>query len=247
MDIVFHTVVPNTNKLIPIIINLEPQSKSNPGYPLISRGIIYASRLLSLQEQGKTIEEFYNNIHKVYSIWICYNVSGPNENTIRRVEFTERVVYGNEKILSPNDYDLAQVWLINLGDCKAVKAGSLLRLLDVAFDKKNNMNNTEKMQVYKEEYDINDNVIAEEVAEMNAYVLDYAEEYAARAVAQARAEEREVALRLGETRGALRGKEEQARETALSMKAKGLPTDFIAECIHVNEAKVKEWLQAAAL
>ena len=34
MDIVFHTVVPNTDKLIPIVINLEPQAKYNPGYPL---------------------------------------------------------------------------------------------------------------------------------------------------------------------------------------------------------------------
>ena len=219
--------VPNTNKLIPIIINLEPQSKSNPGYPLVSRGIIYASRLLSLQEQGKTIEEFYNNIHKVYSIWICYNVSGPNENTIRCAEFTERVVRGSAKIFNPKDIDLAQVWMINLGDCNKVEPGSLLRLLDIAFDKKNNMNNAEKMQVYKKEYNINDDMVAEEVAEMNAYVLDYAEKYAAKA------------MKMGE--------EKKAKETALTMGKDGLPSSVIAKYIHVNEATVKEWLQAATL
>ena len=51
----------------------------------------------------------------------------------------------------------------------------------------------------------------------------------------------------GETRGALRGKEEQAKETALTMGRDGMPSSVIAKYIHVNEAKVKEWLQAAAL
>ena len=167
MDIVFHTVVPNTDKLIPIVINLEPQAKYNPGYPIISRGIIYASRLLSVQEQGKTIEEFYNKIHKVYSIWICYNISGAEENTIRCAKFCEHVVKGNKKLFNPKDLDLAQVWVIRLGDCEAAEQGSLLRLLDVAFDKNHNITKTKKMQIFEEEYNIHDKLVAEEVEEMN--------------------------------------------------------------------------------
>ena len=63
----------------------------------------------------------------------------------------------------------------------------------------------------------------------------------AEAVGEARGEAR------GKSYGLAQGKEEQARETALNMNKKGLSTDFIADCIHVNEATVKEWLQAAAL
>ena len=61
--------------------------------------------------------------------------------------------------------------------------------------------------------------------------------------AEAAGEARGIAM--GEARGAALGEEKKAKETALSMKAKGLSIELIAECIHVDEATVKEWLKAA--
>ena len=49
----------------------------------------------------------------------------------------------------------------------------------------------------------------------------------------------------GEARGAARGEEKKAKETALTMSKDGLPSSLIARYIHVDEATVKEWLQAA--
>ena len=179
--------------------------------------------MLSIQEQGASIEEFYNKIHKVYSIWICYNVSGPYENTIRCAKFSEHVIEGSAKAFKTEDLDLAQVWVICLGDCEEAEHGSVLRLLDIAFDKDHNMTKAEKMQVFSNEYNINDKVIAKEVEDMNAYVLDYAERYAARAVKM--------------------GEERKAKETALMLHAMGMAVEMIAKAVNFDKIIVEKWLK----
>lgn len=226
LDIVFKTTVPNTDKLIPIIINLEPQSKFNTGYPLVSRGMLYAARMLSVQEQGSTIEDFYKKIHKVYSIWICYNVRGINENSIFCIKSNKQVICGNPHFVKEQDYDISQVWFINLGDCENAEAGSLLRLLDIAFDKHHNYSNAEKMKFFHDEYNITGQEVTKEVENMNAYVLDYAERYAAEAVKISEA----------------RGKEMGIKAIVQNMNKKGLPISVIADYVGVGEDLVRQWL-----
>ena len=74
-DIRFTITLPDGNKS-KIIINIEAQQKSNPGYILLNRGIFYTARLVSAQLSVKftndgSDKEQYDNIKKVYSIWIC--------------------------------------------------------------------------------------------------------------------------------------------------------------------------------
>ena len=75
-DIRFTIPLPDGNKS-KIIINIEAQQKSNPGYSLLNRGIFYAARLISAQlsvefTNDGSDKEQYDNIKKVYSIWICW-------------------------------------------------------------------------------------------------------------------------------------------------------------------------------
>lgn len=185
-DIMFTTTPPGCDKPIPIVINLEPQNKPNPGYPLVSRGIYYASRLISIQEHGENIEDLYRTLRKVYSIWICYNVSKnveKNKNTVLCYEISEKALHGDPERAARFDYDKEKILIISLGDYKKEKPGSLLRLLDIAFSNDVNFTNDKKFDVLKKEYNIND-AIFEEVKDLNAYLLDFANDYASKIVAE---------------------------------------------------------------
>ena len=49
-DLVFDALVPKTGEIIGLIINVEIQVDTDPGYPIISRGIYYLARLISRQK-----------------------------------------------------------------------------------------------------------------------------------------------------------------------------------------------------
>jgi len=52
--------------------DLEMQRESEPGYPVIKRGIYYCSRLVSRQIE-RLGKESYNQLKPVYSVWIMIN------------------------------------------------------------------------------------------------------------------------------------------------------------------------------
>lgn len=73
LNIRFTITLPGGSKT-KIIINIEAQRKSNPGYSLLNRGIFYAARLILAQlsveftNDGSDTAQ-YDNIKKVYIIW----------------------------------------------------------------------------------------------------------------------------------------------------------------------------------
>lgn len=72
-DIRFLATAPVSGELIRLIINIEAQNDFYPGYPLIKRGIYYCSRMISAQYGTEFTKSHYEDIKKVYSIWICMN------------------------------------------------------------------------------------------------------------------------------------------------------------------------------
>ena len=81
-DIMFYVLLPNSDKRVRMIINVEAQNKFDPGYPLIMRGIYYGSRMISSQYGTVFDKSHYEKIEKVYSIWICPDPPVDRKNTI---------------------------------------------------------------------------------------------------------------------------------------------------------------------
>ncbi|SFB13705.1 hypothetical protein SAMN05216249_11075 [Acetitomaculum ruminis DSM 5522] len=71
-DIVF-TVRTIKGERQKIYINLEAQKDFYPGYDLVTRSIVYCSRLISEQMNHEYDGSNYDGVKKVYSIWICMN------------------------------------------------------------------------------------------------------------------------------------------------------------------------------
>ena len=113
--------LPNMTKpeLAKIIIDLEAQKDDNPGYDIVVRGIFYACRMISSQlgteftDNSKDSKK-YQNIKKVYSIWICTEVSKKKANTIEKYTINKEMLYGKE--CKDTRYDLITVIVINIGD-----------------------------------------------------------------------------------------------------------------------------------
>ena len=137
-DIKFSAIVPTTKEPIELIINIEAQNKYNPGYPLVKRGVYYASRLISAQFGQEFDKTEYGNLKKVYSIWICMNPPKDVRNTIIEFNLALGIKVGREKTeaiekaFEKKNYDLMSIIFVNL-DKNETGASNLLELLTLIF------------------------------------------------------------------------------------------------------------------
>ncbi len=149
-DIRFFAIAPVSGELIRLIINIEAQNDFYPGYPLIKRGIYYCSRMISAQYGTEFKNSHYENIKKVYSIWICMNPPKNRENSITRYYIAEENLAGSVKERKA-DYDLMAAVMICLG--KEGDSGTdLLKLLNVLLSTETC--SQDKCQILEEDFHI---------------------------------------------------------------------------------------------
>ena len=150
-DIKFRTVVPDTEEAVDLIINAESQNDFYPGYPIVKRGVYYASRMISSQYGTVFTDSEYQKIKKVYSIWICPSPPDYRKNTIMSYHMTEEAIRGNvtEK---PANYDLLTVVMVCLGGKDKENYDGLLKMLDVLLSEETGPD--EKKRTLQEEFGI---------------------------------------------------------------------------------------------
>ena len=89
---------------------------SNPSYPLISRAVYNAARMLSRQLGTLTQETDYSKLQKVYSIWICNDrIPKKLQNTMTCYALEHRDIIGEDKEPAVN-YDLLSVIMVRRGE-----------------------------------------------------------------------------------------------------------------------------------
>jgi len=150
-DIRFMALAPKSHEMIQLIINVEAQGKFNPGYPIPKRAIFNCSRMISAQYGTEFIHSEYQNIKKVYSIFVCMTPPKKRQNSITRYRMAEENLIGNVKEAVEN-YDLLCVVMVCLGGEDKENYGGVLKLLDVLLSPK--AGEARKRQVLQEEFDI---------------------------------------------------------------------------------------------
>jgi hypothetical protein len=131
-DIRFKAYVPGEKEPVMLIINLEIQLDDKPGYSLIKRELYYCARMISEQYGTIFTNEHYEDICKVYSVWICPDPAQKRKNGIFRYHTVEDVIYGVSDV-KQSDYDLMEVIILNLGDVEQKSNSEILNLLTVLF------------------------------------------------------------------------------------------------------------------
>ncbi len=149
-DIRFRVVLPD-GECVGMIINVEAQKNSNPGYDIVTRGIYYCARMLSSQMGNDISAKEYDGLQKVYSIWICLDVPHKAEHSMTRYRIHKEDVHGHSDIDSR--YDLMELVMVYLGREETAGKGTELHgLLNTILS--NKLKPEEKKTILKQEYNI---------------------------------------------------------------------------------------------
>ena len=129
-DIRFYILV-NEGKT-KILFDVEAQKNYYPGYKIVTRGLVYCARMISSQINQEFDLKHYDNLKKVYSIWICFNPPDYIGNAISRYHIQK------EDLLTgiPDEkeaYDKLEVIMICLRDDMDQKDDELIGLLNTVF------------------------------------------------------------------------------------------------------------------
>ena len=150
-DIRLNACVPGQDQQIQLIINIEAQLDTAPGYPIEKRAIYYGSRLISAQYGTVFHHSEYGKIRKVYTIWFCLNPAKKRQNTIKKIAFKESSLFGNIETRK-QDIDLLQAIIVNLGDPEEDVNNQILRLMNVLLSSKTGVE--EKQKIMHDEFRI---------------------------------------------------------------------------------------------
>ena len=152
-DIVFYVRMPSAggrkDGLSQIIINVEAQKDEPRGYKILNRAIFYVSRLVSSQKERDFENSSYDDIKRVYSIWVCMNM---DENSMSHVHLAKEDLIGSYEW--KGNLDLLNI--IMLGLAKELpehdETYELHRLLGALLSKELTID--EKLNIIGKEYDI---------------------------------------------------------------------------------------------
>ena len=92
--------------MITLIIDVEAQNDFYPGYPLVTRSVYYCCRMVSAQYNTEFTNSHYEEVKKVYSVFICINPPGYRKNTINRYSITEENLVGDIQAVSYTHLDV---------------------------------------------------------------------------------------------------------------------------------------------
>lgn len=98
-----------------ILVDVEAQNNFYPGYKIPSRAVFYCARMISEQMDTEFDDGHYDDMKKVYSIWICVNVPQYLANTIVRYEIEPGCIFG-QPVRIPDGYDHMSIVMLNLGE-----------------------------------------------------------------------------------------------------------------------------------
>jgi hypothetical protein len=158
-DIRFYAVLPGVTDIIQVIVNVEIQRKYHPGYDLSERGIFYCARQLADEKERDFSGDHYEDLKKVYSIWLCLEPDQSEENSIIRYRLQEEVLYGYSS--GKHHYDLLELIMVTLNKESSYTDGTELhRMLNVLFS--DVLAAADKTRMLQEDFDIPANKEVEE-------------------------------------------------------------------------------------
>ena len=128
---------------------MEAQKDDPGGYEILNRAIFYVCRLISSQKERDFENSNYDDIKRVYSIWVCLNMK---ENTMSHVHLTKEELIGSYNW--KGDLELLNIVMIGLSKNlpEYSEMYELHRLLGALLSQK--LTADEKLNIIETEYHI---------------------------------------------------------------------------------------------
>ena len=134
------------------LCDIMKKEESNPGHSLLNRGIFYAAQLISAQlsvefTNDGSDKEQYDNIKKVYSIWICMDCPEDKKDSIINYSFEPHIIYqGNDKLKLYKNCDLMNITFIHLSGKPDQSHHQLISMLDILLARMDTETKKKKLQ-----------------------------------------------------------------------------------------------------
>ena len=146
-DIIFY--VRMKDGISQVIVNLEAQKDEPTGYHILNRAVFYVSRLVSSQKERDFVKTNYNDIRRVFSIWVCM---GMDVNSMGYVHLAKDDLLGSYPW--KGRLDLLNIVLIGISNelPEHDEKYELHRLLGALLSR--NLSSDEKLRIIETEYDI---------------------------------------------------------------------------------------------
>ena len=224
-DIIFY--VRMKDGLSQIIINVEAQKDEPDGYDILNRAIFYVSRMISSQKERDFVNSNYNDIKRVYSIWICMNMP---ENSLEHIHLVK------DSIINSHEWkgkmDLVNIVMIGLAEELPQHEAQyeLHRLLGALLSQ--DLSVSEKIDIIGNEYAI---PVEKEFREDISIMCNLSQKI------------KETGIEIGIERGIKTGTEMGKREMILKMHNKGYTTAQIADIAEMEEKQIKDIIENAEM
>ena len=216
-DIIFY--VRMKDGLSQIIINVEAQKDEPNGYDILNRAIFYVSRMISSQKERDFSNSNYNDIKRVYSIWVCMNMP---ENSLEHIHLVKDSIVNSHAW--KGKLDLVNIVMIGLAKelPKHEEKYELHRLLGALLSQ--DLTANEKLDIIGNEYAI-------------PMEKDFREDVSIMC---------NLSQKIKET-GIETGIEMGKREMIMKMYNKGYTAAQIADVAEMDEKQIKEIIKNAEL
>ncbi|MFR6514146.1 MAG: hypothetical protein ACLUP8_08915 [Ruminococcus sp.] len=208
-DIIFYVRLQDGHSKI--IINVEAQRKEPTEYDILNRAIFYVSREISSQKNREFVNSNYNDIKKVYSIWICMNMP---EDSMNHIHLINDTIIGNQ--IWKGREDLVNIVMVGLAKEISAKEEKyeLHRLLGTLLSE--TLKEEEKLDILKNEYHIPMKKSIKEDVKIMCNLSEGIEE-----------------------RGIIKGKAELLKQQVQKKLAKGKSIEVIADELEEEVADIK--------
>ena len=230
MDVCIHVRLPqDLETKIRIIINIEIQNDFYPGYNIIKRGIYYECDLIAREKETVFTDSHYDDMKKVYTVWICLQAPVKLANTFERYGMAKLNLEDEIHAIHQNGapYDLLDMVMIYLNNESQEGGGPFMAMMRTLFSP--TLSKEEKLKILKERYSI---TFKQEDEKVNKFI-----EYV-----------KQVNLKIGEENG-----EKRTRRTVVANMLRigrdekeiqmilGLPASQVSELIRDVQANSQEY------
>ena len=153
MDVCIHVRLPqDLETKIGIIINIEIQNDFYPGYNIIKRGIYYECDLIAREKETVFTDSHYDDMKKVYTVWICLQAPVKLANTFERYGMAKLNLEDEIHAIHQNGapYDLLDMVMIYLNNESQEGGGPFMAMMRTLFSP--TLSKEEKLKILKERY-----------------------------------------------------------------------------------------------
>ena len=147
-DVRFYMITADKER-IKIILNIEAQKTYYLKYHFESRAVFYCARMLSEQLDREFTTDNYDELKKVYSIWVFFEAPKRDCDTITEYYIDKKDVYG--KSVKSWKYDYLSISFIRLSTGeKSNSKDRLINMLDTLFS--NQLDASSKKEILEREH-----------------------------------------------------------------------------------------------